>query len=209
MKYGIVVDGDAEFHAFPKILPRIQSPNVILAPIKADIQPKAPPGQIVRALKTRIPILRTRGAESIIVLLDREDRSECPGKWAEVVQALTAKECADMVNGSLFVVLKNRKFENWLVADVHALRKMPKRFKFTDAIEKRIEVDKADSIDAYKLLSTTAINESYDKVSDAVKIMNHADPLRIAQNSRSFRRLLRVLEVGVYTSQSKTAVRMR
>jgi len=101
------------------------------------------------------------------------------------------------------VVVKRRKLENWLAADPHALKKMPKRFKVTRSFEKAVSPNKADSVrDAEALLDRIAIGQSFHKRTDARKIAARQNPLRVAANSRSFRRFLRLAEHPTYAKQS-------
>lgn len=101
------------------------------------------------------------------------------------------------------VVMKARMFENWLVADVDALKKKSGRFKVTSAHESRIVPNKADSVDAVRILKNAAIKSPYHKINDAVSLMAVFDPYKGAANSRSLRRLLRLLECQHYLEQSK------
>jgi hypothetical protein len=69
---------------------------------------------------------------------------------------------------------------------------------------RQIAPDRADSIpDAESLLKAAARKPGYNKTRDAVEIMMKADMLRIAENSRSFRRLLRCVNHPRYADQSK------
>ena len=48
---------------------------------------------------------------------------------------------------------------------------------------------------------------SYSKVRDSKIILAAADPLKIAENSRSFRRLMRIIGHELYRSQSVKAIK--
>jgi hypothetical protein len=52
------------------------------------------------------------------------------------------------------------------------------------------------------LLKRAAQGDAYEKVQDAKRILERADVLRLATNSRSFRRFLRVIEHPTYREQS-------
>ena len=128
MKIGIVVDGDAESQALKGLTQRLEIKGAqLLNPVYANMQPKSAPGQIAQSAKSRIDILLTRGADLIVVLIDREDRKECPPEFASQLKRAFAKLGYDDIR----VVIKNRTFENWLIADVKALKKMSARFKVT------------------------------------------------------------------------------
>jgi hypothetical protein len=144
--------------------------------------------------------MMSKEVTDIVVLLDREDRQECPGQLAgEILDNL------EIPPGCFgFVVIKDRMFENWLVADVATLRKFPGRYALSAADERRIVPDGADKLDALRIMKGIT-SPSYAKVSDSRKIMEAADPMAVAANSRSFRRLLRVLGAPPYENQSRRA----
>ncbi|MCH8961998.1 MAG: DUF4276 family protein, partial [Bacteroidetes bacterium] len=102
------------------------------------------------------------------------------------------------------VVVKNHSFENWLIADVKALRSLRGRFKVTRSFEKKVIPNKADHVaDAEGLLNTIAVKRPYHKRRDAVHVTAVQEALEMARNSRSFRRFLRDVGHPQYLSQSK------
>jgi Domain of unknown function (DUF4276) len=198
-RVGIIVDGDSEYAALPLLIRKIpDSPQRVVATLLAPIPPKAGAAVIARACKSRIDILLAKRVAEVIVVLDREDREECSGQWALTIR--DALDLPESCRGS--VVLKDRMFENWLLADVAALRTFPVRYSVSDAVERRIVPNKADRCDALRLIKDIT-NPSYSKTSDSKKILSVADPLNVAANSRSFRRLMRVLRSESYRGQSK------
>lgn len=203
MKFGPIVDGQAEFRSLPHLIPRIACKHTILSPLRADIQPHSPIPRIVQAVKSRLDIQVGRGADAALILIDRETRSDCTGIWASQIQVALAKGCADSGIHKFAVVVKNRMFENWLVSDIEALARMTDRFKFSQSQIDSIQPNKADQVDSLSLLRSAAIKQSYDKVQDSVRIMRIADALRMAANSRSFRKFLRVVGSPDYGDQSK------
>jgi hypothetical protein len=199
-KLGIIVDGDSEYYSYPLITSRIDIvDSQILNPLLAPIQPTAPAGAIARTCRDRAIQLAARGASLVIVTLDRESRDECPGELASSIADILTRSCAVDVA----VVVKNRKLENWLIADMDALAKHPARFRVSKTVRRKVSPNKADACDALTLLKSMTINKSYNKVPDSQLILGTADPLTIAANSRSFRRLLRVLGHPAYSTQSR------
>src|SRR5215218_4451722 len=85
MKIGLLVDGRAEFEGLPHLLPRLRSPHQVLLPLVCDIQPFARPAQMALVASKRFPILLAKGAEAIVVLIDKETRQDCT---VELVQAV-------------------------------------------------------------------------------------------------------------------------
>jgi len=203
MRFGPIVDGQAEFFSLPKLIPRIPGNHIILRPLRADIQPYSPIPRIVQAVKSRLHIHASKGADVALVVLDRESRMDCPGEWGQRLESALRVGCAGCGIDRFKVVVKNRMFENWLISDPHAIAGMTSRFKLTPNQIALIEPDKADEIDALAILRTAAIKKSYDKVQDAVRILKAANPVVMGKNSRSFRRLLHVVGSPPYQNQSK------
>ena len=204
MKIGLLVDGQSEFYALRRLLPRIPSPHVILAPLYADIQPCAPPAQNANAILPGVRILARKGAQSALVLIDWEQRPGCPGETAQQLASVLAGPVGKTGISSCAVVIKVRSFENWLVSDPTAFGKMPRRFRLSATDRARIAPNKADTADATRIIKASALDSPYDKVGDAVAILSHAKPDRMAKNSRSFRRLLRLLDCDPYCHQSSS-----
>src|SRR5207248_8508876 len=122
-----------------------------------------------------------RNAERVIVILDRETRSECPGKLAGAIEAKVRSADRDVV-----VVIKNVMFENWLVADIHAVASITARFEVSKTAIKSVEPNRADHADAIGLLRKAAKKgKSYDKVADSKRILKVAHVSFMAANSRS------------------------
>ena len=151
MKIGIVVDGDAESQALKLLTRRLQIPDIeILDPIFASMQPKSSPEQIARAAKTAISMLQRRGVELIIVLIDREDRDECCGQWAAALE--NAFQYLNSV--AVRVAVKNRKLENWLIADPSAFERQRARYVLNRRFYNAVISNKADNVtDAEKLIT--------------------------------------------------------
>jgi Domain of unknown function (DUF4276) len=197
-RIGAIVDGQSEYRALPLITAKLEIAGAqFVKTLYAPIQPCAPAGVIARACQSPIQQLVQRRVTDIMILLDRETRSECPGTWAS--QIIDLLELPPGCRG--WVIIKNRMFENWLIADLEALKASPRRYNLTTADERRIIPNKADSCDALRMLKNMT-NSAYSKVDDSRIILTAADPLRIAANSRSFRRFLRVAGHSDYQTQS-------
>lgn len=204
MKIGIIVDGVSEFASLVELYPQLRelTGNDFLRPVRADIQPKAPIGVIARQCARPARQYAGRGAARIIVIIDREDRSECPGELATAIAGKIAATTAIDV----CVVIKDRAYENWIVADLRAVRASRGRFVVSKATERAVAPDKADLVSALELLKRSTIGDAYDKVRDSKRILAQADPSTIAENSRSFRRFLRCAGALLYSQQSKQPV---
>lgn len=193
MKVGLLVDGRAEYYSLPHLLPRLGSPHQILAPLVCDIQPFASPAQMALAASKRFQILLAKGAESIVILIDKETRPDCTVELVQAVERQAKARLRDFSSTvALQVVFKVSMFENWMAADPAALGGLPGLFEHVERIERQVSGGRADSVNALELLKTCS-KRSYDKVSGAVAICKGLDPIRAAGNSRSFRKLLKTL----------------
>jgi hypothetical protein len=201
VKIGIIADGSAESQALRLLTRQIRIEGTqILDPIYADMQPTSTPRQIAKSAEEGIKYLKRKQAARVIVLVDREDLKGSPSDLA------TSLETAFREKGHshICVVIKNRKFENWLIADPQAFKKMPARYKVTLAFEKAVVPDKADSVEDAEAHINRIVKgkDKYHKRRDAVQITAKQDCLEIGQNSRSFRRFLRLVGHPDYEDQS-------
>lgn len=203
MKIGIVVDGQAEVFAIRELLNQLTIPEVqFLNPVYADMQPKATALQIARSALNKCQIHLARNVGLIVVLIDLEDRGDCPPLFAVNIRAAFVR----LGLTSIEVVVKKRQFENWLIADPESLqRKLPARLNVTPAFVNAVSPNKADSIERpQELLNRICIKSEYHKRQDATNFAKAVEPSRAATNSRSFRRFLRVVGFPGYLTQSRS-----
>lgn len=206
MRIGLIVDGAGEVEALRHVLRQVQSPHdIVLAPVKSKIQPKASPFQIAEQAVRACAVLARKRVDLAVVLIDLEDRIECPGALAQHIQALASERMTRLRLGvQVQVVMKVSQFENWLVADLHCLSSMPKLFPQLSTVIRAVPAGNADGVDALTILRRACGPRGrYDKIQGAKAICTHLDPGRAALNSRSFRRFLRVLEDSRYSDQSR------
>lgn len=196
-----MVDGDAESQALKLLTQRISIRGTqLLDPIYANMQPRSTPGQIARSAKPKIDVLTARGVDKIVVLIDKEDRQECPTQFASSIEeAFNALGCPHVK-----VAVKNRKFENWLIADADVFNQLRSRYRITRAFQRAVSPNKADSVaDAEGLLNRIVVSGEYHKRRDAQQITGLQEADKMARNSRSFRRFLRLVGYANYSLQSK------
>lgn len=197
MKIGIIVDGREEQNTLNTIVSKINIEKTqIVTPLYASIAPKATPLQIAKAMESRVKILCNRGVDKIVVAIDLEDLNECPGVRAISVQ----NACLELGYKNVEVVIKNRKFENWLIADIENLKGI-KSYTVSTALEAKLQ--NADSIkDAVQELhQIKGKNKYYHKTKDATALAKNISPERMAQCSRSFRKFLKILGHEKYCKQ--------
>ena len=204
MRIAIVTEGVSEYKSLPELYEqlRARTKHTLLNPLKVNVSPDAPVAVVARECKSRV-LIASQNADLVVILLDREQQPDCPGVIAGSIAGALGQVCA--VSASVKVVLKDRAYENWLVADLDALRAQPKRFQVTSGIERAVQPNKADRCDALRLLSTAALGPAFDKVQDSVRICRRMDVHKAAQHSRSLRHLLHVLGDEDYPDQCRTA----
>ena len=203
--FGVVVDGQAEYHSLPHIYRKLSGIcTVIDPPLYCDIQPSAPPKQNALKIVEKAKLLVAKGAQHILVMYDKEQQHFCPRIVAdELAQEVTNRLTSLGIKSLVSVVLKVRKYENWLIADCNALQQSG-RFNRVGKIRQQVYRNKADSVvDAAVLLGKHSISGSYDKKRDSIAITQKMNPMAVALNSRSFRRFLRIVGVQKYINQSK------
>lgn len=206
MRISIITEGKSEFASLPKIYDQLRrrTGNIILAPLLVSVAPDASPAVVARECKSRIAIaLGSQRPDLIIILLDREQQAEPPGTIASVIENAVLRACGE--DPRVRVVLKDRTFENWLVADLDGLESMPARFDVSVNMRRAVEPNRADSCDALGLLKKSA-RRGYEKIDDSIKIMERYDVGRAARHSRSVRHFLHVLGDPLYASQCRAAV---
>ena len=202
MKIGIIVEGKSEYNDLYQIINKTTfGSNQILAPLFAPMQPKASPMQIARSAKPVVGILASKGVQKIVVLIDKENQDFCICAHARALEAAFTAFCGHI---PIEVVIKNKQFENWLIADINNLKTM-NDFKVSQAFTNKVSLDKADNQqNPIDLLEGIMIKRAtYAKGTYGKRIVANINPMRIAGNSRSFRRFLRVLGHPQYLAQSK------
>jgi hypothetical protein len=208
MRITILTEGLSEFRSLPLLYPQLHQKmparSRIVKTLKVNASPEAPYPQIVASCKPSLAIA-SRISDMVIVLLDREQQQECPGEIADRLEQ-SFKRLAEI---PVRVALKDRMYENWLIADLEALKSHPRRFSVDRSIERRVVPNRADAVNGLTELKRIVIHDQYDKVVDSEIICRAAAVNRIAQNSRSFRHFLHVLGHKDYkdTCRAPTAQR--
>ena|SRR4030043_1203080 len=145
-------------------------------------------------------MIRNHKPDSVVIIIDLENRECCPPQFAmELEQEIHGQLVCEVLK--INVIIKVRKFENWLIADLNGVGSL-NQFNVSKSIKRSIEPNKADHVDAVKIFQQMS-NGYFDKIGDGKRISNKVTPQNIARHSRSFRRCLRVIGVQHFQKQSK------
>lgn len=205
MRVTILTEGDSEYKALPLLADQVRSACDLDAfkVLKVPVTPDAPAGVVGRQCADRAKVAMFDGADAVIVVLDREAQDGCCGTIAATITEAMLRHCQHLSQVTLSVVLKDRKFENWLIADLEALKSQPARYKVPASLTRLVVPDKADKLDAERLLKQAVIGGQYEKKKDAERICKRVDIERLAAHSRSFRHFLHALGHRQYKDQCK------
>lgn len=201
MKVATISEGQTEYACLPLLYQQIAAltGHTLLKPTVAPIPPDAPVVRVAKECAKALKVAAIRRPDLVLLLLDREQMADAPGAIASRIETEIARVTRH--DFAIRVVIKDRMFENWLIADPDALAAQPKRYRITEATRRRVSPNRADSVSAVALLKQVALNGQYDKVEDGKRTAVHMDVSRAAKNSRSFRHLLHVLEHPSYSQQ--------
>jgi hypothetical protein len=201
MKVGIIVEGVSEYGSLGEIFNELsdRSGNTFLKVVRGDIDPIGPCAVMAKKSSHLVRQLEARGAELIVIVLDREQRPDCPGKICQQIAAEFGRYAG---TATVQAVLKDRTYENWLAAASKSLKSQNKRFKLSKADVRKVAPNKADSVDGADFFRKVTLGD-YDKVADSKRILKKAAVAEIADNSRSFRRFLRIIGDPAYSAQSR------
>jgi hypothetical protein len=111
---GLVVEGDSEFYALPKLsrlipgCPALKAAN--LGGLGSDLSVEAIAKRALPKAKQHF----AAGRSQVVLCLDRESRKECAGSLATAISKRLATMCGRQ---EVSVVVADRAFEAWILAD--------------------------------------------------------------------------------------------
>ena len=204
-KIAVITEGESEWGAIPMIYQQLRDAtgSTFLNPVRLKVQPDGPAAKIARECKSVFKVLAEKGVSLAVLVLDRELKPESAGEIAQAIDSAIRVDC--VFPFELAVVMKDRAFENWVIADLDALRAQPGRFDVTSALERAVSPDRADRVVALDHLKKAlrGTSSSYDKRQDSKRTLGKADVIRMAANSRSFRHFLHTVGHPAYASQCR------
>jgi len=195
---GLVLEGEADYAAVPVLLRRAGAAPGRGAVFKGQGVECAIPTLVQKKLvpHTRAQILK--GHSKVLVIIDRETRNDCPGDFAQRVQAELVRQL-DASYGyrgtpPVSVVCADRTLENWLLADPRGIRS---HAYIQRDITRRAGAN-VDGLDALSIMRWAyGSGRAYDKTRDAAALATRVRVERreVRQRSKSLDKLLR--EAGV------------
>jgi len=122
---GLVVEGETEFIAFPRL--HREARALRFPPIKAvnlgGIGATLTPAAVAARVAPKVLAHHQRALAPIVVCFDRESREEPAGEFAADVHAATTAWIEKRTDAPVefSVVVADRAFEAWILADAHGL----------------------------------------------------------------------------------------
>lgn len=155
------------------------------------------PGAIAKRIAPKVIAHVSAGRKRVIVCIDREQRVECASDVAARVSSALAKLISGKCNGDVSIVVADRTFEAWLLADPDGLfrlnlfKKRPAAHSFEGSLGKGHKKGIVELGDA--------LGRPYSKTKDGPILFAKLDLSRArdhrGRGSRSLDKLLR--ELGV------------
>lgn len=181
----------------------------VLQVVRLSLHPEAPVSSMRKVLEggcKKLTSKKTAAALSeryrkVILVIDYEtqDCSRLTQRKAELEQCL-AQVVAPV---PCAVVFKFRTYENWIIADPETLDDL-NGFTVSQAMKNRVSPNKADAVDASSFLSAVKSGSKYDKIRDGQKLVEKLNIEQVERNSRSFRKMLKEIEVHYHGISSKS-----
>lgn len=200
---GLIVEGDAEFAAFPllhkkKLVPGCPPLKTInLGGVGSDRKPEG----IAKLIAPKVIQHQAAGLTQVLICIDREQRTLCaPGFASAVMEALRVElQRRGKPWNDVHVVIADRTFEAWLLADAKGLyqRKVFKRAPHFHSFEGQLGERQLKGV----VELTTLLGRSYSKTRDGPDLFTKLDfatartHAKGASGSKSLDKFLRTLGV--------------
>jgi|SRR5579862_5288916 len=193
MRLAIVGEGQTEYSCLPKLAGRLGNDVVGRArtiTVSSDFDWEL---FFEKRVAPLVLLMLGKRPEKIIVVLDREDRQECPAELARVGLRILVRDCGYCLNGcALAVVISDRKFESMLFADYAVVDTLP-------ILARPISQDFPATTDRHSVISwlSPALVDgcSYDKVQHGAFLAQRLDveSPSVRARSRSLQKLIKEL----------------
>ena len=198
MKVGIIGEGDTEFYCIPTLVSK-KGHQVVGCHNLRGVGGDYPWDSLFT--KKIYPYVRGFAVKSavnkpdkVLIIIDREDRSECCGGLAaEGVRLITHKLAEENLSIATSVVIPNRQIECWLMADTSALDRSP-------LFERPLSPLLGDNLDETNVMKVINDNlkkgQKWDKPKFGKALVQklNLENETVLRRSRSLRKLIKEVE---------------
>jgi Domain of unknown function (DUF4276) len=204
---GLVVEGDTEFNALPLLHTKQLVPGCPpLKPINlGGVGAHVTPTGIAKMVCPHVVAHLVAGRSTVVVCLDREDRDDCKGAFAQAVQRALEAELEQTGVAvrwrpyTVHVIIADRAFESWILADAHGLharRVFPRAPSFHSFEGQRGERGQKGAIEIGKLWEREYLKTTHGpRLFEQLRLEDARRCGKGQRGSRSLDKLLRTLGV--------------
>ena len=196
----LVVEGEAEYGALPILVRnaggRAVNPIIFRGQFVSAIDRLA-----VERIAPRVRLAMHKNVAKVVVVLDREQRSECAPEVASIVAEAVRQSLRDKYSYDgtppVVVVCADLSMENWLLADAEGLAAC-RLLSRQPSVGSRTNVDGRDALRALK--NACRPGRSYQKRRDAPILAERVrvTDASVRQRSRSLRKFLKEACLAVH-----------
>lgn len=193
-RLGLVVEGESEYFAIPILLQKAGASPGQKVVFRGQGTQSPIPILVQKRLLPATRALTLRSHSKVLVVIDREDRPDCPGDFAQRVcsELVRQLESTYGYRGTppIVVVVADRTLENWLIADPQGIRQ---HAYISRDIARRVGSN-ADGLDAIRILQWAyRPGKYYHKTKDGPALAARVRVLQqgVRRCSKSLDKLLR------------------
>jgi hypothetical protein len=122
LRIAVVGEGLTEYHCVPTVAGRLGNDVIRQVHFRGSNAGFDWDQLFRKRIAPLVTAVATAGPDKIVVVLDREDRTECPGDLAKRGLAIILEECGYCLEEcSVAVIVANKEFETILFADYSAV----------------------------------------------------------------------------------------
>ena len=193
MTFACVVEGHAEFNCIPSLLGRRGHTVIGRLTLNGGNGKSLWAALIRNKVFPRVRGMALKRPDKVLVVLDREDRSDCCPTLASTAAAILQQAlAAENIVCCLSIVVCDRNFENALFADVQLVDRLAiiaPQHKFSTSVPASL-----DGVNVLaRLKSCLAPGQCYDKVRHSLALIRELDynDAQVLQRSRCLQKLIK------------------
>lgn len=155
-----VVEGSMEYAAVPVLLRNLGLAPSVPYNLHGQSVDESLDRYVRRAIIPAVDICLQKHPDIVLVLLDREDRDQCPGSLASMIAKIINRQ-------RVAVVIANRRIENWIIADSANVN----RSKLVNNPLPRLKPAEADGRNALEMIKRAMSPTGYKKATHGVALL--------------------------------------